>query len=66
MRKTKGADQLCGNGTADQCLCFRFIDSTIPILPKSDRVGNPEDGFSRDAAQIMSNQPTQLQKLLKF
>ena len=33
--ENKGADQLCGNRTADQRLGFRFIDSTIPLLPKS-------------------------------
>ena len=32
----KDADQLCGNRTADQHLCFRFIDSAIPVLPKSE------------------------------
>ena len=26
--ENKGADQLCGNRTADQRLCFRYIDST--------------------------------------
>ena len=31
----KGADQLPGNHAADQCLCFCYIDSTIPLLPKS-------------------------------
>ena len=31
----KGADQLHGNRTADQGLCFRYIVSTIPLLPKS-------------------------------
>ena len=35
MRK-KDADQLCGNRKADQRLCFRYIDSTIPIFPKSE------------------------------
>ena len=32
--KNKGADQLriCG---ADQCLCFFYMDSTIPLLSKS-------------------------------
>ena len=42
MRKTffcicenKDADQLCVDRTADQCLCFRFIYSTVPVLPKS-------------------------------
>ena len=29
------ADQLCGNRTTDQRLCFRYTDSTIPLLPKS-------------------------------
>ena len=33
--KNKDADQLCGNREADQHLCFRCIDSTIPILSKS-------------------------------
>ena len=30
-----GADQLRGNREADQRLCFRYTDSTIPLLPKS-------------------------------
>ena len=34
--KNKGADQLCGNRTADQHLGFRYIDITIPLLPKSE------------------------------
>ena len=68
--QNKDADQLCGNHTADQRLCFRYIDSTIPLLPKSknskplaifcgctarfvlDLVGNPEDRFSHNEAQI--------------
>ena len=29
----KHADQMCGNSTADQRLCFRYIDSSIPLLP---------------------------------
>ena len=28
----KDADQLCSNCTADQCLCFRHTDSTIPLV----------------------------------
>ena len=32
--ENKDADQLRGNCEADQCLCFRFTDSTIPLLPK--------------------------------
>ena len=31
----KDADQLRGNREADQRLCFRYTDSTIPRLPKS-------------------------------
>ena len=30
IRENKGADQLHGNRTADQRLCFRYIDSSIP------------------------------------
>ena len=33
--ENKGADQLCSNCTADQRLCFRCTDSTIPLLLKS-------------------------------
>ena len=32
--ENKDADQLRGNHEADQCLCFRYMDSTI-LLPKS-------------------------------
>ena len=35
MCENKSADQLCSNCTADQRLCFRFVDSTSPRLPKS-------------------------------
>ena len=28
----KDADQVHGNHEADQCLCFRYKDSTIPLL----------------------------------
>ena len=31
--ENKDADQLCSNCTADQRLCFRYSDSTIPTLP---------------------------------
>ena len=34
--ENKGADQLCGNRTTDQRVCFRYTDSTIPLLPKSE------------------------------
>ena len=33
--ENKGADQLYSNCTADQNLCFHYMDSTIPLLPKS-------------------------------
>ena len=32
--ENKDADQLRGNLEADQRLCFRYTDSTIPLLPK--------------------------------
>ena len=34
--QNKDADQLRGNREADQRLCFRYTDSTITILPKSE------------------------------
>ena len=34
--ETKGADQLQGDGEADQHLCFCYMDSTISLLPKSE------------------------------
>ena len=36
MCENKGADQLRGNREADQRLCFRYTDSIIPLLPKSE------------------------------
>ena len=65
--ENKDADQLRGNREADQRLCFRYSDSMIPLLSKSkiqgssdllslhspvDLVGNPEDRFSQNEAQI--------------
>ena len=35
LGENKGADQLRGNREADQRLCFRYSDSTIPLLSKS-------------------------------
>ena len=32
--ENKDADQLRGNREADQRLCFRYLDSKIPQLPK--------------------------------
>ena len=34
--ENKDADQLRGNREADQRLCFRFTDDSIPLLPKSE------------------------------
>ena len=34
--ENKDADQLRGNRDADQRLCFRYSDSTIPLLPTSE------------------------------
>ena len=34
--ENKDADQLRGNRIADQRLCFRNTDSTIPLHPKSE------------------------------
>ena len=34
--ENKDADQLCSNREADQRLCFCYIDSTIPLHPKSE------------------------------
>ena len=34
--KNKGTGQLHGNHAADQRLCFHLIDSTIPLLFKSE------------------------------
>ena len=33
--ENKGADQLRGHREADQRLCFRYSDSTVPLLLKS-------------------------------
>ena len=35
MGENKDADQLRGNREADQRLCFRYMDSTIPLLLNS-------------------------------
>ena len=34
--ENKDADHLRGNREADQRLCFRYTDSTIPLLSKSE------------------------------
>ena len=35
--ENKDADQLRGNREADQRHCSRYLDSTIPLLPKSKK-----------------------------
>ena len=66
MCENKGADQLRGSITADQRLCFLYIDCTIPLTISkfqvsshllhlrfvSDLVGNPEDRFSHVGAHF--------------
>ena len=37
--ENKDADQLRGNREPDQRLCFRYIDTTIPLLSKSEISG---------------------------
>ena len=34
--ENKDADQLRGNRETDQRLCFHYMDSTIPLLSKSE------------------------------
>ena len=36
ISENKDADQLRNNREADQRLCFRYTDSTIPLLSKSE------------------------------
>ena len=64
--ENKGAYQLRRNRAANQCLCFRYIDRTLPLHYTpiiaslllstpfvSDLVANPKDMFSRDAAHVL-------------
>ena len=64
--KNKGTGLLQGNHADDQCLCFRYIDSTVPLLFKPlaifcvctapfvlDQDGNPEDSFSQFSAHLL-------------
>ena len=47
--ENKDADQLRSNCTADQRLCFRYIDSrpTIPLLPRSEILSLKPSGLCR-------------------
>ena len=64
--ENKDADQLRGSSEADQRLCFRYIDSTIPLFSISEihlvwlyslvcvgLDGNTEDRFSHNEAHII-------------
>ena len=74
--ENKAADQLRCDCAADQHLSFGYIDSKIPLLPKSEsshhlwlysevcvRLGwKPEDRFSHDAAQLFFNLVNHIRK----
>ena len=47
--ENKDEDQLRGNREADQRLCFRYIDSTIPLLPKSKRKAMNRNWYNQKA-----------------
>ena len=53
--KNKDTDQLRGNCDAKQRLCFRYIDSTIPLLPKYENF-NPLAILSGCTAWFVSDQ----------
>ena len=57
--ENKGADQLRSNCEADQRLCFRYKDSTIPLVSKS-KIFQPLtifcDGTSRFVSDLVINQ----------
>ena len=57
--ENKDADQLRGHREADQRLCFRYSDSTIPLLLKSEYrsvcvgpVRKPHCWFSHEATHF--------------
>ena len=58
ISENKGAEQLHSNYEADQCLCFCYMDSTMPLLsiskisslkPSSMTV---QDGFCRTVLEM--------------
>ena len=64
MCENKDADQLRGNREADQRLCFRYTDGTIPLLLlwlySVVCVGpgrKPEDWFSHNEAHLTLYEP---------
>ena len=54
LGENKGADQLRGNREADQHLCFRYMDSTIPLLLISKKFKHLAP-FCACAARFVSN-----------
>ena len=53
--ENKDADQLRGNREADQGLCFRYTNSTIPLLSKSE-IFKPLAIFCSCTAWFVSDQ----------
>ena len=80
--ENKDADQLRGNREADQRLCFRYTDSKIPLLPKSeissispfsvavrfvsDLVRNPRRPVSSQRGSNVSNDQEPVQSKLEW
>ena len=67
------------NREADQRLCFRYLDSTIPLLLRSlaifsdcaarfvsDQVRNPSDRFSHNEAKMIKMFVQQFRNVCKF
>ena len=52
--ENKGADPLRGNREADQRLCFRYTDSTIPLLSKS-KISSLQPSFCACTARFVSD-----------
>ena len=52
--ENKDADKLRGDHEADQHLCFRYIDTAIPLLPKSEII-KPPAIFCGCTAQFVSD-----------
>ena len=52
--ETKDADQLRSNCAADQCLCFRYTQSTMPLLPISE-ISKPLAIFYGCTARFVSD-----------
>ena len=53
--ENKDADQLRGNREADQRLCFRYTDSKIALLPKSEISSNRLAIFCGCTARFVSD-----------